>query len=100
MHLRVTPRSPHTIEGLKTLRLIAHEFPLLLRRQLHHTPSLVRSERREDLSANAEIRMAHMFLLQGRGKSQRKRSKFVSSHGSLIQNHAPLLRGSKGGEDP
>src|SRR5262245_15760079 len=85
MHLRATSRSPRPIERLKDLRLLANEFPLLLRRQLHHAPSLVRPERSENLSTNPEVRMVHVRALQGRGKVKGQCPEFVRCHGVLRQ---------------
>jgi hypothetical protein len=71
----------HYCKRLKSLRFPPNKLPLLLRRQLRHTPSLVRSERCEDLSTNPEVRMIHVRALQGRGKAKRQCPELMRSHG-------------------
>src|SRR5262249_38675854 len=59
---------------------LANRVGLLPRRQLHHAPRLIVAQRREDLAADAEIRMVHVRRLHGLRKAQRQLAGFLGGH--------------------
>ena len=51
---------------------------------LHHSPLVVGVESGEDAAVGAEVRVAHVRLLDGAGQVERERAEVVSGHGASI----------------
>src|SRR6516225_7762143 len=63
-NVRRAAETPSTLHGDEHIGVESHVNSLLLGRELHHAPRLIRvAERGEDLPAHAEIGVAHVTLL-------------------------------------
>ncbi len=88
-NVRRTLLPPRAFHRNERERIGLDEQILIDRRKRHHGPRRIRiAQRREDLPADAEVRMVHVRRLDRICKTQREFPEVVCGHSSIINRHS------------